>query len=107
MITLWTGRCVSASFQPEYTRDARLNEFGPVNSIQLSSVLALAASCSALAPIVVSWMASSRSTGSSRSVASDVNMMETWLPSPLFSVRTDTGIAAISGCLGTPPWSVR
>jgi len=64
--------------------------------------------CCSLAMTVLAWITSSRSTGSSRSVASEVNIIDTWLPwVPCWSsVRTDTGTMATSGPSGcSSRWS--
>ena len=49
--------------------------------------------------MVLSWIASSRSAGSSMSVASDANIAATFVPTSVLSssVRSDTGTWAING----------
>ena len=76
---------------------------GAANSAQFWSMSAPMALCSSLAPLVDAEIARSRSTGSSRSLANDVNMADTWLL-PMVSLassdRTDTGHVAIKDLSG-------
>ena len=100
---LWIGRWWSARLIDEYSRDAIAKVRGAAYSPQSVSMRAPTALCSALAPTVESAIVRRRSSGSSMSVASDVNMAETLLPpSPTSSSeRTDTGHTAKSGPSGS------
>ena len=85
------------------------NVRGAANSPQSVSMRAPTALCSAFAPIVDSAIARIRSSGSSMSVASDVNIADTLLPpSPASSSeRTDTGHTASSGSTGISSCAMR
>src|SRR2546421_5001744 len=109
MTRLWVGRWRSASFMPEYRREARAKTAGAANSAQFWSMSAPMALCSSLAPRVADAMARRRPTGSDTSVAREVKKAETWLlPSASGSwERTDTGQTATRGVGGSSPLRMR
>src|SRR5438477_11928902 len=102
---LCTGANRSARFSAEYSRAAKENVVGAANFAQSCSIPAPIALCSSFAPLLTSWIRRSRSTGSSISVANEVNIADTLFePVTSFSSsqRTDTGTTAINDFDGRP-----
>ena len=87
---------------------ARLMSPGAASSVSPMILSAANACCISLALWVLSWMARSLSTGSSKWVASDANIAPTFVPTPVSSpsTRNETGTCAMSGISGnSPPFS--
>ena len=105
-ITLNGGRCFEAAPEWEYSRSAALNGAGGVNCTQSMSMSGPRVRCTSFDSLVVSEIRRSRAAGSSTSVASEVNRLDTRLPPsrvgpPGGSVAT--GTPATSGTVDALP----
>ena len=108
MTRLCTTGWRSDSRSREYMRTAEPNTEGAANCAQSVSRLASSASVWSLATVLASRIASSRPTGSSMSVARDMNMPETRLvPGRDSAACTDMGTMAMSGLRGSASRSSR
>ena len=108
MTRLCTTGCRSDRRRREYMRTADPNTDGAANCAQSVRRLASSALVWSLATTFASRIASSRSIGSSMSVASDMNMPDTRLvPGRDSAAWTDIGTIAMSGLRGSSPRSSR
>ena len=100
-VTLNGGRTLSKSRVPATARAARVASAGTAIWARSPTKRPPCSFSCSLATRVDSLMASSRSTGSSMSLASETSIPEIWLPrsSPSPSGRVETGTMATSGCM--------